>query len=340
LKKESQRLVSLSPEAFDKMARKQDDLANQTGQLEQKMQQASQQPADGQPSDSSGGKPQPGQQKVAQAQKSMQQASGGLRQQEPSDASRQQGKAIKELEEALQEIADRLNQLREETQVEKLARLEARFREMLATQQQLTAQTATVETKRLEAGGQLIRSDRNAIRSVGDEERRMDAIKSETETKDPGLAGKAQQALDIIIDDGTSVVFPDIVEQLRDDLVSVGNLLADNLRTDNYTTALQQEIETTLAELIEALQKAQQQKQAGGGGGGSGGGQEPLLPNSAELKLLRSAQLRINRRTVALDQSRPRGGPLDDVLKGETRKIADRQSEIAEMTVRILERGQ
>ena len=120
----------------------------------------------------------------------------------------------------------------------------------------------------------------------------------------------------------------------------MGNLLADNMRTDQYTTVLQKEIETTLEELIDALQKAQQQKQGGGGGGGGGGGQEPLLPNSAELKLMRSAQLRINRRTVALDQSRPQGGPLDDVLKGETRKIADRQSEIAEMTVRILERGQ
>jgi len=268
----------------------------------------------------------------------MQQASGGLRKQEPADASRQQGKAIKELEEALQEIEDRLNQLREETQIEKLARLEARFREMLATQQRLTGQTAVLEKKRIDASGQLARSDRNAVRAIGEDERRMEAIKTEAETKELGLAGKAQQALDIIIDDGTSVVFPDVVEQLRDDLISVGNLLADNLRTDQYTATLQKEIERTLEELIEALQQAQQQKQGSGGGGG-GGGQEPLLPNSAELKLLRSAQLRINRRTVALDHSRPSGGPADAVLKDETRKIADRQAEIAEMTVRILERG-
>jgi hypothetical protein len=343
LKHEAQRLAALPPEAFDKMARKQDDIANQTGQLDQKMRQAAEQAASAQPGGQPGGqsgsgKPQPGQQKVAQAQKSMQQASGGLRKQEPSDASRQQAKAIKELEEALQEIEDRLNQLREETQIEKLARLEARFREMLATQQRLTGQIAVLEKKRIDAGGQLARSDRNAVRAVGDDERRMEAVKSETESKDAGLAGKAQQALDIILDDGTSVVFPDVVEQLRDDLTNVGNLLADNLRTDQYTATLQKEIETTLEELIEALQQAQQQKQGSGGGGG-GGGQEPLLPNSAELKLLRSAQLRINRRTVALDQARPKAEPLDDVLKDETKKIAQRQSEIAEMTVRILERG-
>ncbi len=336
LKNESQRVASLPPEAFDKMARKQDDIASQAGQLGQQMQQQSE---GGQPgSQNGGGKPQPGQEQIAKAQQSMQQASGGLRSQEPADASRQQGRAIKELEEALAEIEERLNQLREETQVEKLARLEGRFRDLLSIQQRLTLQTAALEKKRIDAGGQLARSDRNGVRVIGDEERRMQAVKSETEAKDAGLAGKAQQALDIIIDDGTSVVFSDVVEQLRDDLVSAGNMLAENLRTDSYTAALQHEIETTLEELIEALQKAQQQKEGSGGGGGeSGGGQEPLLPNSAELKLLRSAQLRINRRTVALDQARPTQSKLDEVLKGETRKLAERQLEIAEMTVRIVE---
>jgi hypothetical protein len=340
LKNESQRIASLPPEAFDRLARKQDDIASQTGQLGQQMQQQSQQPAGGQPgSQNAGGKPQPGQEQIAKAQQSMQQASGGLRSQEPADASRQQGRAIKELEQALAEIEERLNQLREETQIEKLARLEGRFRDMLSIQQRLTVQTAALEKKRIDAGGQLARSDRNAVRVIGDEERRMEAVKTETEAKDAGLGGKAQQALDIINDDGTSVVFSDIVEQLRDDLVSTGNLLVENLRTDSYMAAMQREIETTLEELIEALQQAQQQKEAsGGGGGGSGSGQEPLLPNSAELKLLRSAQLRINRRTVALDQARPKNAKLDEALKGETRKIADRQLEIAEMTVRILER--
>src|SRR5262249_57565732 len=119
----------------------------------------------------------------------------------------------------------------------------------------------------------------------------MEAVKSETEAKDPGLAGKAQLALDIILDDGTSVVFPDVVEQLRDDLISVGNLLADNLRTDQYTATLQKEIETTLQELTQPLQQAQQQKQGSGGGGG-GGGQEALFPKSAEVKLVRSAHFR------------------------------------------------
>lgn len=342
LKKEQSRIASLPPEAFEKLAGKQDDIANQTAQLEQKMQQAGQ-PSEGKPGEgqAGAGKPQPGQQKVQQAQKSMQQASGDLRKQDPADASRQQGKSIKELQEALQEIEERLAQLREETQIEKLARLEARFREMLSLQQRLTLQTQLLDRKRAE--GDLSRSERNAVRAVGGEEGRLDAIVdpgTKQIVQPMGLAGKAQQALDIIIDDGTSVVFPDVVEQLRDDLTNVGSLLTDHTRTDQYTQTLQKEIETTLEELIEALQQAQQQKEAMGGEGGGGGGMQPLLPNSAELKLLRAAQMRINRRTVALDTARPKQGPLDDVLKGEMQTIATRQAEIGEMTVRILERGQ
>lgn len=345
LKKEQSRIASLPPEAFDKMAKKQDDITNQTAQLEKKMEQGGGQgegQGGGQPGEG-GGKSQPGKQKVAQAQKSMQQASGGLRKQDPSDAGRQQGKAIKDLEEALQEIEERLAQLREETQIEKLARLEARFQEMLSIQQRLTVQTLALDKKRTENNGTLARGERNAARAIGEEERRMSPVVN-PETKEIaqqiGLAGRAQQALDIIIDDGTSVVFPDVVEQVRDDLITVGNLLADDIRIDQYTLTLQKEIEITLEELIEALQQAQKQKEGAGGGGGGGGGEPPLLPNSAELKLLRSAQLRINRRTAAVEATRPKAGVLEEVMKSELQTVAQRQAEIAEMTVRILERGE
>ncbi|XRN63376.1 hypothetical protein NA78x_003971 [Anatilimnocola sp. NA78] len=342
----------MPPEAFEKMAGKQDDIANQTGKIQEKMKQDEKkggegggQPGGGQPGGGEsgggeGGKPKPGQQKVQQAQKSMEQASGDLRKQDPSDASRKQGKAIKDLEDALKEIEERLAQLREETQVEKLAKLEARFREMLAVQKDLSARTLVIDKKKVDNMGNLARSDRNTLKSLGEDERGLAIIKQDGQSDRIPLAFKAQQALEIILDDGTSVVFPDVVEQLRDDLITVGTLLSDNLRTDGYTQTMQREIEITLEELIESLQKAQKQKDGGeGGGGGGGGGNEPLLPNSAELKLLRAAQLRVNRRTESLESARPAEGEFDDVLKGEVRKVSERQSDIGEMTIRILERS-
>ncbi len=153
------------------------------------------------------------------------------------------------------------------------------------------------------------------------------------------LAESAQQAADILIDDGTSIVFPDVVEQLRDDLMAVAKLI-EAKRTDGYTADLQQEIEDQLEELILALEKAQEQKegQASGGGGGGGGGDESLLPNSAELKLLRLAQMRVNRRTKSLDAARE-DGKLDETLGQEVKAISERQAELGEMTLRITQRS-
>ena len=64
---------------------------------------------------------------------------------------------------------------------------------------------------------------------------------------------------------------------------------------------------------------------------------QPLVPDSAELKLLKSAQLRVNRRTKSFDRARP-DGPLEAEMKSQIVKIAKRQQEVAEMTEEMLER--
>ncbi|MEC9092435.1 MAG: hypothetical protein VX438_07000, partial [Planctomycetota bacterium] len=72
--------------------------------------------------------------------------------------------------------------------------------------------------------------------------------------------------------------------------------------------------------------------------GGGGGGNQPLLPASAELKMLRSAQLRINRRTKSIDEIRPMNKPLTESMKTEVAGLAKRQSEISEMTIKLMEK--
>ena len=322
LKKEQRRIASLPPEAFDKMADKQDKTQQKTASLDKEMDEAAKK-AGGEGSGSSGsqgGKKTPGQKQIQQAQKNMKQASGDLRKQDPEGAARQQDEAVRQLEKALKEIEERLAQLREETQEEKLARLEARFVEMLARQEVVTAETRVLDKKKQDDGN-LRRADRLAIAKLALEERELSAM--------------AQEALEILFEDGTSVVFPSIVEGLRDDLTSVANML-EGQKTGDYTQYLQSEVETTLKELIEALKK--QQKQGGGGGGGGGNCEPPLLPNSAELKLLRAAQLRVNRRTKAFDANRSEG-TLDELMKKEVSDIGLRQLDIAIMTEQIIERS-
>ena len=64
-----------------------------------------------------------------------------------------------------------------------------------------------------------------------------------------------------------------------------------------------------------------------------------LLPTSAELKLLKAAQLRVNRRTKAFHEHRPEG-TLDDIMRGEIKDISIRQLEIAVMTEQLILRSQ
>ncbi len=322
LEKERRRIASLPPEAFDKMADKQDKTADKVAKIEKAMEKQGGGSGKGSGTKSSSGGGKPGQKQVQQAQKNMKQASGDLRKQDPEGAARQQDEAIRQLEKALREIEERLAQLREETQEEKLARLEARFVEMLARQEIVSLETKTMDQKKLD-NGVLRRTDRLAIAKLAVDERE--------------LAEMAQQALDILIEDATSVVFPAIVEGLRDDLVRVAELL-ETQETGDYTQYLQSEVETTLEELIDALKKLQKQKKEGGGGGGGGSCEPPLLPNSAELKLLKSAQLRVNRRTKAFDINRPEG-TLDEVFTKEVKDIGLRQLEIALMTEQIIERS-
>ncbi len=325
LEKEKRRIASLPPEAFDEMAKKQDKAADKTASLEEDMKKAGEKSdgdsKSGSSSSKSGGK-QPGQKQIQQAQKNMKQASGDLRLQDPEGAARQQKEATRQLKKALEEIEERLAQLREETQEEKLARLEARFVEMLARQEVASKETKVLNEKK-ESGGRLRRADRLAMAQLAVEEQE--------------LAEMAQQAFDILIEDGTSVVFPSIVEGLRDDLLRVGEMIEEQ-QTGEYTQYLQSEVETTLNELIDALRKRQKESKSGGGGGG-GNCEPPLLPNSAELKLLRAAQMRVNRRTKAFDENRD-GATLADLMKKEVKDISLRQLDIALMTEQIIERSQ
>ena len=324
LKKERERIANLPPEATEALAEEQIETRDRTAQLDDQMKNApSASPTEA--GESSSSQPSPGQSQIAKAQQQMQNAANRLQNQDAEGANREQNEAIKNLNDALEEIEDRLSQLKEETQEEKLARLEARFTEMLARQQVVSAQTLELDEKQI-ATGTLRRSDRLALAKLASEEN--------------ALAEMSQEAYDLLVEDGTSVVFPRIVEDLKTDLQQCTDGLKKQ-RTDSLTQLVQSEVETTLEELISALQRAQKEKQendeGGGSSGGGGGGNQPLLPPSAELKALRSAQMRVNRRTKQVDQLRE-VITTDPQIRAEIQNLFGRQAKIVEMTDEMIEK--
>lgn len=300
------------PAALKKLAAQQANTATQTGQLAQQMKQAA--------GDKPNANPKPGAAKVAQAESAMKSASECLGSGECDSADEQQSEAQQKLEQALKELDERLQQLDNET--DRGPQIEAMLREILAKQQRATLATAEVESRRA-ADGMLRRADRLALGKLTADEK--------------SLADALEQLHQSIAEEGLSVVFLELLGQTGADVATVAGRL-DKQLTDIPTRELQREIESSLEELIDALQKENKRKQQQSSGGeGSGGGKPPLLPNSAELKLLKSRQLKVNRRTETLANA-PAGELLPSDRRSELDELSRQQATIEELTGRLIER--
>ncbi len=318
LEKEKRRIASLPPEALKQIAQNQKRLRDKSREIAQKMRDAPKpKPNPDQESAGNNQPQQPGQQSMNEAGESMQKATNDLNQDNPEDAGKNQKEAEKNLQKALDEIEERLSQLREETREEKLARLESRFREMLDRQKVASTMTIELDDRR-NSFGKFEQRDRLVLIRLATEETEINEI--------------GQQAYDLLLEDGTSVVFPEIVYHLKNDLLRVSQLLASE-KTDQLTQMIQRDIESNLEELLDALKKAK--KKGGGGGGGGGSSKQPLLEKSAELKMLRAAQLRINRRTKQIDTLQAERGADADLAR-EAENLSQLQAQLLEMAERIM----
>jgi len=255
----------------------------------------------------------PGQQGVEEAVPHQEQAEEDLKSQDPEKAKEEQEKALEKLQEAQEELEDALEQMRREQQEEVLAALEARFHAMLARQTDINA-----TTERLDAVGRAnwSRADQLALASAAENQK--------------WVAGEADKAARLLKEEGTTVVFPEIVEDLRDDASEVANRLT-SADTGPVVRLMQTDIIELLKEMIEAVKEKRNEEEEGGSGGGGGGSDPSLLPESAELKMLRSSQVRVNRATSLLEDRR--ADPETDMtqLDADVTRTAKRQEDVTRM---------
>ena len=259
----------------------------------------------------------PGKKRVQQAVPKQRAAAGQLKEYKPAKQKQQDAK--EDLEAAQKELEDALAQLRQQLVDEVLRALEERFTAMLATQRELSAQTKTLHATRnnvLTASGELPTALVTKITGVANGE--------------SGLEVEAGDALKLLEEDATTAVFPPMVEQLRDDLGAVAKrLLAKD--TDAVTQEAQREIEDLLAMLINALRKTIEQRE-GGQCKGQCNGKPPLVPNSAELKMLRYLQERVNKATKDFDGRAAEAKAASDaeILSKKQDKVHDLMRRLAE----------
>ena len=120
--------------------------------------------------------------------------------------------------------------------------------------------------------------------------------------------------------------------QLREDMELVMVRL-DRADTGLITQQIMEDVIESLEEIIGAIEKsqedqAQRKKAEAANQSQTGNSEPPLVDMLAELKMIRSLQWRVNRRTARYQEVVLTGRSTRDDLLPELKKLADRQQRI------------
>lgn len=247
------------------------------------------QPSDGQPGEDGSNDPQnqqnsqsqnPVRKKIQAAEQRMRDAREKLDKANRENAVEDMKAAEEQLAAARKELEEILRQLRNEEVERTLAMLESRFRKMLERELRVYDRTRSFD--------QVTNAERNT-----DFEIRTGKISVEQKS----IAMECERALMLLREDGSSVAFPETVDQLHQDMLQAADRLSA-AKTGRITIQLEEDILETLEYLIQALVTTQKdlesmkQNPAGPPGGGQPG-DKPLVDSLAEIKMLRGLQERI-----------------------------------------------
>ncbi|MCA9017963.1 MAG: hypothetical protein KDA77_21750, partial [Planctomycetaceae bacterium] len=300
---------------------------SQQGQQSQQQQQQSQQ-QQGQPSQSQEGENQqsqkqeqqtPGREQIEQARKEMEKAIEELEKKQKEAASKHQDEAIQKLAEAKEKLEEMLRQLREEERELMLAAMEARLQKILASQKRVFAGTLSI--------GQVPEKERTSRHTAR-------AVQLSREESLIGL--EIEKAILLIKDEGSSVAFSESLSEVREDVQTVSYRL-NRAQVGELTQEIEKDIISALEEMIEALQKEmekseeekkqqQQQQQQGSPQ------DQALIDMLAEIKMLRSLQLRVNNRTRRIEKLALDKNANQAEIFEQLQQLSDRQTRIQNAT--------
>ena len=260
----------------------------------------------------------PGGEPLKQASENMSQAARSLGDEDLNAAEGEQQEALEQLQKSLDALEDALRQVRREESEETLDALETRVRSMLTREKQVLEAVQALAEKGVESW---TRSDE--LELAGAEKTHLE------------VGADCETTLRILVDEGTTVIVPELIRQAAADMKTISDLL-DRDDVSAQTRDLLTGVVATLEELLAAIEQKRDADMRDGQGGSSGGGDsQPLLPASAELKLLRSSQVRINERTL-----RAAGDDdADAAAAGVLQQLSLRQRRLAELARQMNERN-
>lgn len=301
----------------------------QQGQSEQE--QSEQQPEESQQPQQPKSPAERAQEQIQEAQKRMKEAEKDLKDAKRDGAVEKQREAEENLKQAIQQLEEILKQLREEEVKRSLETLSTRLRRMLDMQTKIYD-----ESKRLhEIAGE--QPDRQILARA--------SLLARDQQK---VAAEGERALLLLKEEGSSAAFPEALVQVNRDSASVANRL-DSGDVGKVTLVIQADIVQALEEMVEALakikkeneeKKQQRQQQQQQGGGQQDQSQQPLINKLAELRLIRTLQVRVNKRTSTLSQmldnpTDPVGQAKAKDLMEQLQDLGKRQDNIESVTRKV-----
>ena len=260
----------------------------------------------------------PARKRLEAAESRMREAEKKLHEAQRQGALEKQEEAIRQLEQARSALEQILRQLREEEIQRVLVSLEARFTKMLQMQREVLDGTI-----RLDKIPQAERTREHEIQAgrLGSREGEIDL--------------EAEKALTLLREDGSSMALAEALGQVRQDIQQVADRLSA-AKVDKITQGLEEDIIAALDEMLQALKKAikdqEKRKQRPMPFGQGLPTDPPLIDALAELRMIRTLQLRVNLRTdrySKLIQGEQAEQPdLIEALK----RLAERQEHIFRIT--------
>ncbi|MCK5113531.1 MAG: DUF4175 family protein [Phycisphaerae bacterium] len=267
-------------------------------------------------------KPMAGQPSVSKASKSAGAAGKKLSSGKCGGANSDQKKTIEELKKAMSQLDEEIEELERLSKMEKLASIEEQLEKVLTDQKECTQKTQRVYTLRAKTKPHYNRQATQTILEVSKQENSL--------SKDVGAIRR------LLVKEGTTVVFPEVLDDIVKDMQSVSKRL-EATDPGKLTQAMQKDIEETIQELLDAVRK-ELSKGPGrkkGGGACKGGGKSPLVPPLAELRMLRLKMKRVNRGTKRLEKMKTSKMITEPEAKIQHAKLAERHKKVLELAGKI-----
>ncbi len=266
-----------------------------------------------------------GGQAVASAGNSANSAAGEMSKNDAKSANNDQKKTLEQLRKAQEELNEEIAQLERRIKAEKLASVEERLAKILEEQKACNIQTRKTYSRRNQKTSAY---DRQAKQTLG-----------ELSKTEGSLAEEVQSVRNMLKKEGSTVVFPEVLREVQEDLAAVQKQLAQ-FEPGPLVQTTQEDIVRTLEELISAvrkeLSKGHGRAMSGGGQGqGQGSGKAPLVPPVAELRMLRLQQLRVNAGTRRAQRMVESKQITQEAADAQYRKLSERQKRVTDIAKKM-----